>query len=130
MNENINPFVRRAEHEERRRHTIKVNFINYGCTVSFAFSSFLFFSYLFTQQSTLLSSAVAYPFSIANSLILASYTRVESGDFYFSLSICLPLLPSLRFCIFFLSGGDGKKLLLLSGMGFTREIWAGFGGFV
>lgn len=43
------------------------------------FPPFLFFSYLFIQQSTLLSSALAYPFSIANSLILASYTRVESG---------------------------------------------------
>jgi hypothetical protein len=96
----------------------------------FHFSPFLFFLYLFIQQSTLLSSALVYPFSIANSLILASYSRVESGEFYFSLSLSLPLLPSLRFCIFFLSGGDGKKLLLLSGMGFTREIWVGFRGFV
>ena len=128
---NTDPFVRHILHLQSRRNIVNTDFIY--MSVQHPLHSptpFSFFVYLFTQQSTLLCSALAYPFSIANSLILAPYTKVESRGFLFSLSLYHHLLPSLRYCIFSFLVEMVKNCLLLSGIGFTRKIWVGFRGFM
>lgn len=113
MNENRNPFVRHIQDSGRRRNIIKADFISLECSSISSLPPFSsFFAYLFTQERTLLSSTLAYPFSIANSLILAPYTRAESKGILF---LSFSLFPSLAFSsllYIFLSGWDGKKIVV------------------